>query len=79
MNVGNGPQTISLKGDIVVKEGEIMVELISSDDEIVFINHLKSPESLTVNESFQAVPGKWKLKYRSIEGTGSLALHLMDS
>jgi filamentous hemagglutinin family protein len=76
MNVVKNTQTISLKGNIAVTDGEILVELINPDGDIVFVQNLKSPESLDVNESFPAVEGNWKLKYASIEGVGSVTLHL---
>ena len=76
MNVEKNTQALSLKGNVAVTEGEIHVELINPDGDIVFVQDLKSPESLDVNESFQAIEGDWKLAYTSIEGVGSVTLHL---
>jgi hypothetical protein len=76
MNVSNKSHVITLTGDITVSEGQILIELINPAGDTLFICHLISPESLIVNESFQAVSGIWKLKYKSIEGTGTLVLHL---
>lgn len=76
MNVVNSTQTINLKGTITVSEGEIYIELINPDDVTVFERQVLSPESLDVNESFQAIEGNWKLRYTSIDGMGSIALHL---
>lgn len=76
MNVVSSTQTIRLKGNIVVTEGEILVELINPNGEIVFERHLISPESLDVSESFQAIEGNWKLAYKSFKGVGSVTLHL---
>lgn len=76
MNVSNKSHVITLTGDITVSEGQIFIELINPAGDTLFTCHLISPESLIVNESFQAVSGIWKLKYKSIEGTGTLVLHL---
>jgi len=76
MNVSNKSQVINLKGDITLKEGQVLVELINPAGDTLFTRHLLSPESMIVNESFQAVSGNWKLKYKSIEGNGLLILHL---
>lgn len=76
MNVKSSTQTVSLKGNITVAEGEIHVELFNPDDVIVFERWLQSTESMDVNESFQAIEGNWKLAYKSIEGVGSVTLHL---
>ena len=76
MNVSSNVRTVSLKGEIVVTDGEVLVELISPLDESVFTRNLRSPGSIYINESYQAEKGKWKLKYKSLDGTGSMKLHL---
>jgi hypothetical protein len=76
MNVGRSAKSITLTGEVVVAEGEILVELIDPTGETIFSSHLISPKSFNVNETFTAISGNWKLKYKSIEGNGSLKLHL---
>jgi len=76
MYVSSKSQIINLKGDITLNEGQVLVELVNAARDTLFTQHLMSPDNLTVNESFQAVAGNWKLKYKSIEGTGTLVLHL---
>ena len=76
MNVGNSAATITLQGNLVVTEGEVLVDLLNPKGETVFQSHLISPKSVQVNESFTAAKGNWKLKYKSMEGVGSLTLHL---
>ena len=76
MNVGKNSQAINLKGYIVLTEGRVLVELINPLGENVFTCHLVSSQYLHVNESFPSVNGNWKLKYKSMEGAGSLKLHL---
>lgn len=76
MFVDRTSRIVSLKGEIVVMEGQIQVELISPRGEAVFTSLLRAPENLYVNESFPAVPGNWKLRYQSIEGAGLITLHL---
>lgn len=76
MNVGNNKESIVLFGDIILSEGEITVELTDPAGESLFKCHLKSPVCLSVNELFKAVPGYWILKYKSMEGVGSIILHM---
>lgn len=78
MNVSSKSHIIHLEGDITLNEGQVLVELVNPAGDTLFTRHLISPGNLSVNESFQAVAGNWKLKYRSIEGKGSLELHLTD-
>jgi len=76
MLVDRTSRVVSLKGEIVVMEGQVLVELISPQGEVVFNSLLPAPENLYVNESFPAVPGNWKLRYQSMEGTGLITLHM---
>jgi hypothetical protein len=76
INVGGNTKSINLKGEVCVYEGEVLVELIDPCGRTVFSSHLLSPDSQYLNESFHALSGNWKLKYRSIEGEGTIILHL---
>jgi hypothetical protein len=76
MNVSSSTKSITLTGEVVVSDGEVLVELENPTDEIVFSGHLVSPINIEINESYQAVSGNWKLKYKSLEGIGSINLHL---
>jgi hypothetical protein len=77
MNVTKNDSSIILTGTIIVSDGEVLMELQNPAGEIVFSNILESPNTLQVNETYQACEGNWKLKYRSIGGTGSIILHLI--
>ena len=76
MNVSNKAEAITLTGEVFVTEGEILVELIAPSGEAVFSSNVISPQILHVNESFEAISGNWKLKYTSLDGDGSIILHL---
>lgn len=76
MNVGSSAKSITLKGEVIVNEGEVLVELINPTGEAVFSNLVASPKTLHVDELFPAISGNWKLKYSSLEGNGSIKLHL---
>ncbi|PKP48289.1 MAG: hypothetical protein CVT92_16240 [Bacteroidetes bacterium HGW-Bacteroidetes-1] len=76
MNVSSGSNSISLKGEIAVVVGEVLVELIDPSGETVFTGHFVSPKNLDVNESFEAISGNCKLKYKRMDGVGSMRLHL---
>jgi len=76
MNAGNTAKSIILRGDITLNKGEITVELINPDDKVVFTRHLSSPQSLYIDETVLSSSGNWKLKYKSMDGSGLLNLHL---
>ena len=76
MTVNNSPETITLTGEVFVTEGEVLIELIAPSGEIVFSSLVTSPKIQHVNESYQTISGNWKLKYKSLEGDGSIILHL---
>jgi hypothetical protein len=76
MNVTNSTEAITLTGEVFVTEGEILIELVAPSGETVFSSLVIAPQILHVNESFKAISGNWKLKYNSIEGDGSIILHL---
>lgn len=77
MNVGNDVQTLNLSGNIFIAEGDILVELINPIGETAFSSQKTSPGTFHIDESFHAIKGKWKLKYRSMDGEGSILLHLI--
>lgn len=76
MHAKSNTKTISLIGNIVVREGEVLVALTNPSGEVLFKRLIKAPEVLSINESFQASKGNWSLKYSSLEGEGTLVLHL---
>ena len=68
--------SVYLFGNVGIDEGEIEVELIDPDGFAVYTVKLCNQEDLQVNKTFSAVPGFWKLKYKSFDGTGVINLHL---
>ena len=76
MDVGRNAKSVTLSGEVVVTNGAVLVELIDSSGETKFTANLVSPKILHVNESFPAISGNWRLKYKSLEGEGSIKLYL---
>lgn len=76
MHVNKNVSVIKLSGGTVISEGELIVELIDPAGTTAFIGHYTSSGYVVVNEWFNAIAGNWKLKYTSINGTGSLKMHL---
>lgn len=76
MYVNKNVSVIKLSGGTMISEGELVVELIDPAGITAFIGHYTSPGHVVVNEWFNATAGNWKLKYNSINGTGSLKMHL---
>jgi len=69
---------IYLTGVISLSDGEVEVTLTAPGDEVLYSELLVAPGQLNINEVFDASPGYWKLKYKSIEGTGSIDLHMQN-
>jgi hypothetical protein len=76
MHVSKNASAIILKGNVLVNIGEVTIELTDPTGETIYVGKVVAPENLEVNQSYTALPGNWKLKYRSNEGEGSLKLHL---
>lgn len=76
MNVNKSADMVKLEGEINVNEGEVLVELIDPVGLSVFSTKISAPEKLTISRSYGSVAGNWKLKYQSLEGTGTIHLHM---
>ena len=76
MAVNSSVDFIYLEGNISVQEGDVVVKLTDPDGMPVFTKHIESGEYFQLNETFEAVPGFWKLKYISKNGTGQIDLHI---
>jgi len=76
MAVNKTASAVYLYGIVELREGEIEVELINGNGVVVHTINLYDQDYLQVNKRFTAVPGFWKLKYKSKEGKGNIKLHL---
>ena len=79
MAIDRAARSVYLYGILEIEEGEIEVELINGNGLVVNTIKLNDQEKLQVNKMFKAVPGFWKLKYKSKEGKGIIKLHLSNS
>lgn len=78
LDVGTYENKVIFSGDISITEGEVIVELINPDGEIVYENQIEYPNTVHIFESYDAVDGYWRLKYKSIEGKGVIDLHISE-
>ena len=69
-------QNIYLNGFISLAEGEVEISLLNPNGIAVYSKTILAPIELNINETFEAKPGYWKLKYLSREGDGEIDLHL---
>ena len=76
MAVNRTASLVYLYGNVEINEGEIEVELLDPDGLVVYTIELHNQENLQVNKAFTALPGFWKLKYKSYDGKGNMNLHL---
>ena len=75
MSIGSNNTFIKLSGNIFMDTGEMKVEFVDSEGFIVYNRDFFAPGNYFVNETFKASHGMWKLRYTSLEGTGSIDLH----
>ncbi len=75
-NIDRHVEKLYLHGNIVVLEGEMEVFLVDPDNNVIFSEKLIAPDTFRIEESFNADPGFWKLKYKSYECLGHIDLHL---
>lgn len=67
---------IYLNGYIHLIEGEVEVSLVNPKGATLYTRRVVAPAEFIINETFNASPGYWKLKYNSIEGVGNIDLHI---
>lgn len=77
-DVSHNDDNIYLNGTISLKKGEVEVYLLNPNGVAVYSKKLIAPKKLNINETFEATPGYWKLKYLSIEGVGEMDLHIFN-
>lgn len=75
MSISSQVSSIRLSGDIFMDSGEMKVDFIDPDGFIVYSRNFFAPGNYFINETFKATHGMWKLRYTSLEGTGSIDLH----
>lgn len=75
MSISSKVSSIALSGNIIMGSGEMKVEFIDPDGFIVYSRDFFAPGNYFVNETFKASHGIWRLRYTSMEGTGSIDLH----
>ena len=75
MGVNRNASTITLNGEVFMDTGEMKVEFVDPDGYIVYTRNFFAPGNYFVTETFKASQGIWKLRYTSIDGTGSIDLH----
>lgn len=75
-DISNAVESVNLNGFVFLLEGEVELILLNPRGISVYSRLITGPVELRINESFDASPGYWKLKYLSREGVGGIDLHL---
>ncbi len=76
MNVNRNTELVILEGEITVYEGEAQVDLINPEGVKVFSTSIKAPDKVEISKAYLSQSGNWKLKYQSIQGVGTICLHM---
>jgi hypothetical protein len=76
MNVNRSSQLVTLEGEISVSEGEFQVDLINPEGIKEFSAIIIGQNKIDVSEAYTTKTGNWKLKYQSLNGVGTINLHM---
>lgn len=76
MKVSGDAGNLYLSGSLNVSSGSVIVELTDPQEQYCVADTLVAGEAKAYNRHFRPVEGYWKLRYRSINGTGKIHLHL---
>jgi hypothetical protein len=76
VHLGSRVDSIKLQGSIALSEGAVEVRLTNPAGEVVYTIELQYPDDLQMDRSFSALPGNWKLQYKSRNGIGNIDLHV---
>jgi hypothetical protein len=71
-------RTVRLEGIVTLSKGELEVELLDPNGRAVYGETLQGSETLEVDASFDASKGYWKLRYKSLQGVGTMDLHVIS-
>lgn len=71
-NMGN----LFLSGKISVNEGTSEIKMVDPDGMTICLKAFSAPGFYTISESFDNIPGLWKLSYKSRSGSGSIKIYL---
>ena len=64
-DISGNVKHIYLNGLITLTEGEVKVYLVDPVGDSIYSEAILAPNELNINETFEAKPGYWKLKYIS--------------
>lgn len=78
METRNNVEFLNLIGKIELKKGRIEVKLLDPEEFAVYSTKVEQPGIFQINLNFRATRGFWKLSYKSIEGEGTIDLHLTN-
>ena len=74
--VSSNASTLYLRGEIELKQGEIIIQLIDPENKTVYSDTINAANNALIDESFTTTKGNWTLKYHSVDGEGNIVLRL---
>lgn len=75
VHLGYNTESVYLEGNIALTKGELKMEFCNPIDEIVYERKIDTPGTIQIDEIVPVSSGVWKLKYKSLNGAGSIDLH----
>lgn len=76
MAVSHKADYIFLSGNVSMQEGGVEITLTDPNGAVVLLKYVEPGENIRFNETFESVPGYWKLTYKSNQGIGMMNLHI---
>lgn len=78
LDVGKYEDLVHFKGEIIINEGEIKIELVNPKGVIQFSDIISYPDKIEINETYDAMKGYWKLRYESNSGNGLINIQISE-
>lgn len=75
-DISDNVKKIYLNGSISVDEGEVEINLHNPGGVETYERIVTARGDLNIDETFEAKPGEWKLRYLWKEGVGEIDLHI---
>lgn len=75
LHVSNPQVEFRLSGDVILYEGEICIQFLSSKGDTAYNETFSTPGIHRINARVNSQPAYWRLKYYSRDGKGKLNIH----
>jgi hypothetical protein len=76
MDVPEKQKELFLTGRVTLQSGAVCLSVEDPEGKKVYSDTIKAPSEVYLNRTLVSGPGVWVMRYTSLEGEGSMNLHL---